>query len=151
MEAQKNLATSIKSVASNVNSYFWRLSGDKPNSLCKLLSIQEEELKAIPRLCEIYRGKNDNFNKNKFEEFVNMLSSSGGWTKVKIKKSNEHFILIGDHGTACELPKMLYDGEGELISPPIPDVHFRALRTRDQFRDCWISDRTPTKKMTTSP
>jgi len=123
MEAQQTLATSIKSVASNVNSYFWRLSGDEPNSLCKLLSIQEEELKVILRLCEIYRGKNDNFNKNKFEEFVNMLSS-GGWTKVKIKKSNEHFILIRDHGTASELPKMLYNGEGELISPPIRDVHF---------------------------
>ena len=110
-EAQKKLATSIKSVATNVNSYFWRLSGDKPNSLCKLLSIQEEELKVILRLCEIYRGKNDNFNKIKFEEFVNMLSS-GGWTKVKIKKSNKHFILIGNHGTACELPKMLYNGVG---------------------------------------
>ena len=60
------------------------------------------------------------------------MLSSGGWTKVKIKKSNEHFILIGDHGTACELPKMLYNGEGELISPPIPDVHFRALRTKLQ-------------------
>ena len=27
---------------------------------------------------------------------------------------------------------MLYNGEGELISPPIPDVHFRALRTKLQ-------------------
>ena len=131
MEAQKNLATSIKSVAGNVNSYFWRLSGDEPNSLCKLLSIQEEELTVILQLCQIYRGQNNNFNKTKFEEFMLMLAPCR-WTKVRIKKSNEHFILIGDHGTECDLPKMLYNGEGELTSPPVPDVHFRTLRTKLQ-------------------
>ena len=130
-EAQKTLATSIKSVAGNVNSYFWRLSGDEPNSLCKLLSIQEEELTVILQLCQIYRGQNNNFNKTKFEEFMLMLAPCR-WTKVRIKKSNEHFILIGDHGTECDLPRMLYNGEGELLSPPVPDVHFGTLRTKLQ-------------------
>ena len=66
MEAQKDLATSIKSIGSKVNSYFWRLSGDEPNSLCKLLSMQEEELKVILHLCQIYFGQNNKFNKNTF-------------------------------------------------------------------------------------
>ena len=50
------------------------------------------------------------------------------WTKMKTNKINEYFIDIGKHGTPCDLPKKLYNGEGELTIPPIVDVHYQVRR-----------------------
>ena len=81
----------------------------------------------ILRLCEIYIGENDQFSKNKFEEFMVTLAPHR-WTKMKTNKINEYFIDIGKHGTPCDLPKKLYNGEGELTIPPIVDVHYQVRR-----------------------
>ena len=67
LEAQIQLADSIKTALTKVNSYFWRLSRDAPNSLCRFLCMEEEELKVILRLCKIIIGDKDNFSKNNFE------------------------------------------------------------------------------------
>jgi hypothetical protein len=67
LEAQQELAETIKNAAMKVNPYFWQLSGDKPNSLCRFLGIGEEELKKSLRLCKIYNGPKDQFSKNNFE------------------------------------------------------------------------------------
>ena len=73
LEAQKQLVDSIKSALTTVNSYFWRLSGDEPNSLCRFLCMEEEELKVILRLCKIYNiynGDKDDFSKNNFKTLM---------------------------------------------------------------------------------
>jgi hypothetical protein len=46
-EAQEEFVSFIKSLGSNVDAYLWRLFGDAPNSLCKFLGLEEEELKII--------------------------------------------------------------------------------------------------------
>jgi hypothetical protein len=51
-----------------VNAYYWRLSGEAPNSLCKFLGVEEEELKTILQLCKVYNVDSiDNFSRNNFE------------------------------------------------------------------------------------
>ena len=75
----EELATTINSVASNLNCYFWRLSGDAPNSVCKFLGVEEAQLKVVLRLCKIYTGKKDNFSKKNFENFMLVLSPRD-WT-----------------------------------------------------------------------
>jgi hypothetical protein len=67
LQAQHEFADSIKLVGSKVKSYFWRLSGEEPNSLSRFLGIEEKELKSILRLCKIYPGDKDSFSKNNFE------------------------------------------------------------------------------------
>jgi hypothetical protein len=70
-QAQEDFAKLIKSVADQVQSYYWRLSGDAPNSFCQFLSLEEEELKAILRLCKVYNVEsNDSFSKNNFDTLM---------------------------------------------------------------------------------
>ena len=64
--AQSELATCIKKASSQVDFFYWRLSGNAPNSLCKFLGMDEEEFKEELRRCKILTGKNDNFSKNNF-------------------------------------------------------------------------------------
>jgi hypothetical protein len=129
---QKNLVAAIKTVAANVAAYYWKLSGDEPNSLCKLLSLEEEDLKIVLRNCEIYYGQDDFFNKNIFDEFIQYLSPHG-WILVKIRGKREYFIYLGDVGKPeCPLPKALYNRAGELIWPPVLNKHIRESKTRSQ-------------------
>jgi hypothetical protein len=60
------------------------------------------------------------------------LSPSCRWTRFKVSGINEYFINLGDRGEKCPLPKHLYNGAGECISPPIQDIHVRSLRTKSQ-------------------
>jgi hypothetical protein len=77
--AQEQLALTIKAAGRNVYPYFWRLSGDEPNSLCRFLSLDEEGMKGVLRQCRIYSGVNDNFKKKEFENFMSKYSI-GEWT-----------------------------------------------------------------------
>ena len=90
----EELATTINSVASNLNCYFWRLSGDAPNSVCKFLGVEEAQLKVVIRLCKIYTGKKDNFSKKNFENFMLVLSPRD-WTTFRFNGKVEYFIKIG--------------------------------------------------------
>ena len=94
--AQQQLAESVKSISAKVNFYFWRLSGDEPNSLCKLLGMEEEQLKVVLRLCKIYTGAADNFCKNNFEVLMGMCECDS--TTFRLLGKMERFILIGNHG-----------------------------------------------------
>jgi hypothetical protein len=78
LEAQKDLAEAIHAASQRVNVYFWQLSGDKPNSLCRFLGMTEDELKIVLRLCKIYIGEKDNFLKNNFE--LTMSHCGCDWT-----------------------------------------------------------------------
>jgi hypothetical protein len=40
-KAQDDLAATIKEAASKTLPYYWRLSGNEPNSLCQFLGIEE--------------------------------------------------------------------------------------------------------------
>ena len=61
------LAEIIEPLASTTAAYFWRLSGDEPNSLCCFLCIEEEEMKSLLRFCGIYFGEDDKFKSDKFD------------------------------------------------------------------------------------
>jgi hypothetical protein len=130
LDAQKEFAESIKMAGSKVKSYFWRLSGDEPNSLCRFLGMEEKELKSILRLCKIYTGEKDNFSKNNFE----LLMSQCGldYTTYRLLSKHERFILIGNVSDELVLPKDMYDTSGALHYYPVEDEHFRNVRTKSQ-------------------
>jgi hypothetical protein len=131
LDAQKKLAETIAAAGSKVNPYFWRLSGDAPNSLCRFLGIEEEELKLVLRLCKIYTGEKDNFSKNNFELLMSQCGCD--WTTFRLYQRVERFIKIGD-GSVGEvvLPKNMYDVESNLCCYPVEDQHIRIIRTKSQ-------------------
>jgi hypothetical protein len=84
-EAQQQLAEIIKSTASKVDAYYWRLSGDAPNSFCKFLSLAEDELRKILRLCKVYHADfNDNFARNNFEMLMIMCKPHVDWVDYRL-------------------------------------------------------------------
>jgi hypothetical protein len=95
LDAQKELAEAISSAGGRVNVYFWRLSGDAPNSLCRFLGMEEEELKVVLRLCKIYNEK-ENFSKNNFELLMSQCGCD--WTTFRVEGKVERFIRIGNGG-----------------------------------------------------
>jgi hypothetical protein len=130
LEAQQELAESIMNAASKVEAYFWLLSGDEPNSLCRFLGIGEEELKKSLRLCKIYNGeKKDQFSKNNFE--VTMAKAGCDWTTCRLNGTVQRFIKIGKEGHAV-VPKDMYDADGSLAFYPVEDQHVRNMRTKSQ-------------------
>jgi hypothetical protein len=131
MAAQQHVASFIKSTSAAVKPYFWRLSGDAPNSLCRFLGVDEEELKSVLRLCKVYKGEKDNFSKNNFELLV--LQCETDWTTYRLNGKAERFIRLG-HGDSSEvvLPKDQYDAIGTLSYYPVEDENVRSLRTKSQ-------------------
>jgi hypothetical protein len=129
LNAQKELVEAIVTASGKVDTYFWRLSGDQPNSLCRFLGMDEEELKVVLRLCKIYNGERDNFSKNNFD----LLMSQCGydWTTYRLNQKVERFSRIGDV-VEIVLPKNMYDLEGNLLHYPIEDQHVRIIRTKSQ-------------------
>jgi hypothetical protein len=129
LEAQDQLAESIKTAATKVKSYFWRLSGSDANSLCKFLGMEEEELVVVLRLCKVYIGEKDNFSKNNFETL--MAKSCCDYTTFKYNGRQERFIKIGAEGETV-LPKDMYGPDGSLSHYPVEDIHVRNWRTKSQ-------------------
>ena len=129
LEAQKDLATSITSAARNMNSYFWRLSGDEPNSLCKFLCMPEEDLKVILRLCKIYTGARDNVSKKNFEALMTLLDND--FTRYQMKSKLELFIKIGKCGKV-DTPHEVNNSDGSPKVYPVEGLHFQNLRTKSQ-------------------
>jgi hypothetical protein len=127
--AQEQLALQMKTVSSKVNYYFWRLSGDEPNSLCRLLGMEEEELKVVLRVYKVYIGDTDNFSKNNFEHV--MALSECDYTTYRINNRVERFIRVGKEGEVV-LPKDMYDEEGKLSHYPVDDEHVKMIRTKSQ-------------------
>jgi hypothetical protein len=127
--AQQQLALQMKTVSSKVNYYFWRLSGDEPNSLCRLLGMEEEELKVVLRVCKVYIGDTDNFSKNNFEQV--MALSECDYTTYRINNRVERFIRVGKEGEVV-LPKDMYDEEGKLSYYPVDEEHVKIIRTKSQ-------------------
>ena len=132
LEAQQKLAKTIQSAASKVNGYFWRLSGDEPNSLCKFLCMEEEELKKILRLCQIYIGDKDKFHIKNFESLMEYIHCD--YTTIQMNGKRERFIKLGGDsvGMPVVLPNCMYDSDGSLLHLPVEDVHVRNLRTKSQ-------------------
>ena len=131
-KAQQEFVSLIKSAASKVNPYLWRLSGDEPNSLCKFLGLKENELKAILRLLRIYNGNNnDNFSKNNFELLMLMCKPDVDWVPYRINNKPERFIKIGPGGKEL-CPKDFYDTSGSLRLYPVVDEHIPTFRTKSQ-------------------
>jgi hypothetical protein len=131
-EAQHEFVEFIKSAASKVNAYYWRLSRDAPNSLCKFLGLEEEELKVILRLLRVYNGDNNNFfSKNNFDMLMMMCKPHLDWVPYRLNAKPEHFIKIG-HGGEELRPKDFYDSNGHLSLYPVSDQHVPTLRTKSQ-------------------
>jgi hypothetical protein len=129
LEAQDELAESIKVAGSKVKAYFWRLSGNDANSLCRFLGMEEEKLMIVLRLCKVYFGEKDNFSKNNFESL--MAKSCCDYTTFKYNGRQERFIKIGTEAETV-LPKDMYGMDGSLVYYPIEDEHVRNLRTKSQ-------------------
>jgi hypothetical protein len=129
LEAQDELAESIKTLASKVKTYFWRLSGNDANSLCRFLGMEEEKLMVVLRLCKVYIGEKDNFSKNNFESV--MAKCGCDFTTFKYNGRQERYIKIGEHGETI-LPKDMYGPDGSLLHYPVEDEHVRNWRTKSQ-------------------
>ena len=127
--ALRELAETIKSASDGVNAYYWQISGDEPNSLCRFLGMSEEELKTIFRVCKIYDGKKDNFSKNNFERLVSQSDCQFSTTRLKGKV--ERFIKIGKEGE-FKIPQDMFDKDGNLECPPTENLHIRRLLTKSQ-------------------
>jgi hypothetical protein len=129
LEAQQEFADTLKNASSKVNAYFWQLSGDEPNILCRFLGVSEEELKQSLRMCKIYNGEKDKFSKNNFE--LTMAKACCDWTICRLNGTVERFIRIGKEGKAV-VPRDMYDLDGNLAFYPVEDEHIRTLRTKSQ-------------------
>jgi hypothetical protein len=129
--AQEQLASQLTTVSSKVNCYFWRLSGDEPNRLCRLLlGMEEEELKVVLCLCKVYVGEPDNISKNNFELVMGLCGCD--FTTYRINSRVERFILlVGKEGNVV-LPKDMYDEEGNLLYYPVDDERVKIIRTKSQ-------------------
>ena len=80
LEAQQEFVAFIKSAAEKVKPYLWRLSGDAPNSFCKVLWLEEGELKMILRLLRVYNAdNNDSFSKNNFDTLMMLCKPEADW------------------------------------------------------------------------
>jgi hypothetical protein len=128
-QAQQELAETIKAAAAKVKRYFWRLTGDESNSLCRFLGIEESELKTLLRLCRVYTGTKDNLSKNNFELFLNRCGAE--WTTFKLLGKMEWFIALGSEGDVV-IPKNMYDVDGVLHYAPIDGQHMITMRTKSQ-------------------
>jgi hypothetical protein len=144
-EAQQNLAKSILLVGTNVHRYYWRVSGNETNSLCRILFLGEEELKVKLRNCRILTGANDNFSKKFFDSL--MLACQSRWTTYHLKNKKEWFIKIGVHGESAMVPKMVYDADGAITAYPVVGIHIpnppRLLATKTVPRLLHFGDDTP--------
>jgi hypothetical protein len=129
LDGQQKLVVSIKSASDRVNAYFWRLSGDEPNSLCRLLGMEEDELKVIFRLCKIYIGDKNNLSKKNFDFFLDLCGCEH--TTFRLKKQLVWFIKIGK-GNQFTLPKDMYDANGCLSCYPVEGEHYTVVRTKSQ-------------------
>jgi hypothetical protein len=131
-EAQQEFAGIIKSTAVKVNAYLWRLSGDAPNSLCKFLGLEEEELKTILRLCRVYNADNNNsFSKNNFDLLMLICQPYVNWMQYRLNTRPKRFIRIG-HGGEMLRPKDFYDANGSLFVYPVQDKNVPSLQAKLQ-------------------
>jgi hypothetical protein len=127
VSARRELSMVIRSLAVGMNRCFWKLSGDDPNSLCRFLCIEEDQLRQVLRLCGVFTDTaktKDRLSKNNFDLLMAEISS-GGNTHNTFKKMN--YIEIGDAGEAI-LPKDVQ----ALDFCPTAGVHFKKLQTKSQ-------------------
>jgi hypothetical protein len=129
LQAQSEFAETVKNASAKVTAYFWKLSGDDANSLCRFLNMSEEELKDVLRLCKIYNGEKDTFSNNNFELTMSLCGCD--FTTCRLKGTVERFLKIGKEGKAV-LPRDMYDLGGNLSFYPVEDEHVRTLRTKSQ-------------------
>ena len=92
VDAQRNFAEIIKTIAKQVDKYYWRLTGDEPNSLCKLLDIPWEELQLVMRSCKIFNGEEDKFSRKKFESLMTECGreATPEWTTYYVNGTMEY-------------------------------------------------------------
>jgi hypothetical protein len=131
LQAQKKFSEILKSHIDRLDQYFWRLTGKEPNSLCMVLGIGEDILKAILKTCKVYIGEFDNVSKMNFE--LLMDHSGLDWTVFKMKGNGvNRFIKLGKRGNLV-LPKNMYGSDGELVHYPVQGQHITSTtRTKSQ-------------------
>ena len=95
-EAQQQFADFVKSLSDTVNAYYWWLSGEAPNSLCKFLGVQENDIKILLRFFKVYHlESNDNFKKKNFDSLMLMCHPHVSWVEYRLNGKPERFIKIG--------------------------------------------------------
>jgi hypothetical protein len=126
-QAQQDLADLIVAVDRKVLVYFWHLTGNHPNSLCRLLGISWEELQLLLCSCCVFYGDKNNVSKDNFELLMTRCATD--WTTFRPEGKLERFIRIGHSGDIL-LPKDVYGGDGELTVYPVDGVHTINVRTK---------------------
>jgi len=131
--AQEQLALLINRVAATTVSHCWKLLGEDPNSLCRLLDMPWSDLQSILRKCDMLCGLNDSFRTKKFEDLMNQIGCH--WVMCRPKKKTEHCLTLGGqednaHGDGVLVPKEMCSAGGALHKFPIAGVHMPRVRTK---------------------
>ena len=125
---EDQLATVINRMSAVTVSYYWKLLGDEPNSMCRLLDVPWSDMRLILRKCNVLYGPNDKFKMKKFENLMERIG--GQWSCYRPHGKPEHFIYVGDnvdHTDAVTKPKEMCStgasGGGMLQVFPVQGVH----------------------------
>ena len=132
---EDQLATVINRMSAVTVSYYWKLLGDEPNSMCRLLDVPWSDMRLILRKCNVLYGPNDKFKMKKFENLMERIGCQ--WSCYRPHGKPEHFICVGDnvdHTDAVTKPKEMYStgasGGGMLQVFPVQGVHMPGVRTK---------------------
>ena len=69
------LSEILAQISETVQPYWWRLVGNHPESLCRLIQVSESEMMTILRAAEVISGKGDMIKMQKFEVLASLLES----------------------------------------------------------------------------
>lgn len=129
-EALKGVAELLKQVSSQTaEAYYWLITGDEPNSLCRLLGITEEEMNTVFVACRIFAPDTSKFSANYFQMLTSLAEVDS--TVYKINKVSHRFILIGQ-GKDYVLPRDAYSTNGDLKVHPVQGKHTIPIRTKSE-------------------
>ena len=128
---QEKLGMLINRIAATTTTYWWKLLGDEPNSLCHLLDISADDMRLILRKCRVLYGPHDSFRTSSFEEMMSRVKLD--YTQCRPHGKPEHFVKIGTLSKSTEamsVPKEMYSVGGVLEKVPVTSVHLPGIRTK---------------------
>jgi len=151
-DAIKLFARVLESYHQKLTSYWWRLSGNDANSLCRLLGVDADAVVNIYRKCNVLVGPQDKFRLKNFEMLIEFCGLD--WSKFRpVRGELERFIKIGiAEGTlAVGRPKEMYS-EGMLSVVPEPGVHMLTVMTKQMHsqQDLLVASATTNEGQTST-
>lgn len=121
------LSILINRIGTMTVSCYWKILGDEPNSMCKLLDIPWSDMRSILRKCKVLYGANDSFRVKKFEEM--MLDIGCHWVAHRPQGRPEHCMRVGNNTEHVAADMHSLTG-GNLEMHPSKGVHMPGVRTK---------------------